>query len=179
MLRARVAGTFTPITIDLTIPANGALGHYHVDTTCGSSDQLLSPTGATVNFTMQLDGCGATTDFLVSSDNGDGGPVSTFVQTGVAVADQLAVTLTAPGGYQALADATQSYTNLPQTITFMSFGRLVLSTTGVPWTWQTSADVVGGTAMGTVQVPTLPAAGAISAVTAETSDSPWSHSITK
>jgi|JI10StandDraft_1071094.scaffolds.fasta_scaffold11255_7 hypothetical protein len=152
----RAPGGGTDMLIDLTVPANGTNGHYMVDTTCGSAD-VLTEVGTTATFQVQLVGCGATTDFKISADNGDGGPISTFIATNVAVSDAAAVTLT--GTYAADVAVTQSYSNLPPTVSFVSGERAVIGTRGAMWATGFGLDVVGGAASGTLDVPVLGATG--------------------
>lgn len=153
-VRARGGGA--DMLIDLTVPANGSNGHYMVDTTCGSAD-VLTEVGTTATFQVQLFGCGATTDFKVSADNGDGGPVSTFIATNVAVSDAAAVTLT--GTYQPDTTVTQSYSNLPPPVSFVNGERAVVAARGSLWKTGVGLDVVAGAASGTFGVPVLGATG--------------------
>lgn len=153
-VRARGGGT--DMLIDLTVPADGTNGHYRVDTTCGSAD-VLTEVGTTATFQVQLFGCGATTDFKVSADNGDGGPVSTFIATNVAISDAAAVTLT--GTYARDVDVTQSYSNLPASVSFLTGERALVAARGGMWTTSFGLDVVGGAASGTLAVPVVGATG--------------------
>ncbi len=153
-VRARGGGTDK--LIDLTVPADGAHGHYMVDTPCGSAD-VLTEVGTTATFQVQLFGCGATTDFKVSADNGDGGTVSTFIATNVPIADAAAVTLT--GTYAADVDVAQSYSNLPASVSFVSGERALIGSRGAMWTTSIGLDVVGGAATGTLAVPVVGATG--------------------
>lgn len=153
-VRARGGGA--DMLIDLTVPANGSNGHYMVDTTCGSAD-VLTEVGTTATFQVQLFDCGATTDFKVSADNGDGGPVSTFIATNVAVSDAAAVTLT--GTYQPDTTVAQSYSNLPANVSFVSGERAVVASRGSMWKTGFGLDVVAGAAAGTLDVPAVGATG--------------------
>ena len=153
-VRARGGGT--DLTIDLTVPANGTNGHYMIDTPCGSSD-TLTEAGATVTITMQLFGCGPTTDFKISSDDGDGGPVSTFVALGVPVSNAAAVTLT--GTYAGDATVMHTYANLPTSVGFVTAGRAFAGGKGLVWSTSTGLDVVAGAATGSLSAPVLPASG--------------------
>ncbi|MBK9036661.1 MAG: hypothetical protein IPL61_36330 [Myxococcales bacterium] len=154
VLRIRAPGAQLDVLLDLTIPADGTNGHYAVWTSCGSADVLIEP-GSTVTFPVSLYGCGATTDFVVTADNGDGGPRSTFTATDVAVTNGQAVTLT--GTYAAEVDGTLTYSNLGAGVSFMELGRAVVSSRGLLRQESLGVDVVAGVAAGTLTVPPLPA----------------------
>lgn len=138
------------ITFDLTFPANGSLGHYRIQTTCGGAEVFVEA-GSTVTVPINLFGCGATTDFLVASDNGDGGPVSAFLATGVAIADGMAVTVN--GTYAPAPIRTQTYTNVDPSVSGLEVSRLLYTPRGRVWSDDTFVDVVAGTGAASLVVP--------------------------
>jgi hypothetical protein len=75
-LRLTVPPPSASMSFALTVPANGTRGHYLATSPCGTTELFTEP-GSTVTLDVTLFDCGATTDFLISSDNGDGGPIST------------------------------------------------------------------------------------------------------
>lgn len=156
----RAPGGGTDMTIDLSFPANGSNGHYVVRSACGEADILIKG-GSTVDTQLQLWSCGPRTDFVISADNGDGGPVSTFIAGDVAVANGATLTLT--GTYVADVDVDTTFENLPVFQGSMQIERAILTTPFVVGRNGSTTDVINGTGATTLSVPvfTAPSRGAV------------------
>ncbi|MBP9168858.1 MAG: hypothetical protein KBG48_15780 [Kofleriaceae bacterium] len=155
-LRLTVPPPSASMSFALTVPANGTRGHYLATSPCGTTELFTEP-GSTVTLDVTLFDCGATTDFLISSDNGDGGPVRAFLARDVAVADGVAVTLN--GSYADAPAVDQTYTNLPGGLGVFRLTRELYTNRGRVWSVENTVDVVSQTAIASLVVP--PVTGAI------------------
>lgn len=156
----RAPGGGTDMTLELTFPAHGSDGHFRIRSGCGNSD-IFVEAGSTVTTTVQLWGCRDRTDFVISADNGDGGPVATFIAGDVAVSDGAAITVT--GSYQDDVDVDTTFTNLPGGVGAIEIQRWILTTPFVlDGSWNT-VDVVAGTGTTALSMPvfTVPSRGAL------------------
>lgn len=148
----RAPGGGTDMTIDLTFPANGSNGHYVINSACGSSDIVIKG-GSTVNTQLSLWNCRGRTDFVISADNGDGGPVSTFVAGDVDIADGASITVS--GTYVANIDVETTFQNLPGNHSSIHITRSVLTTPFVVASNWNTVDIVKGTGSTTESVPSI------------------------
>jgi hypothetical protein len=107
----------TSINVTIQAPADGAASSYLVFSPCNSDGTSITtpPLSAIANPAtgpMTLDGCGATTDFLVVSYDQNAQPLNFFYAPNVAVADAQTIDLTA-STYVAASTRTLTFQNVP------------------------------------------------------------------
>jgi hypothetical protein len=152
-LQLAVNPPFIGIAVDVTFPSLNSYTHYRVDTGCGGTEQFLTSTPtSTVTLPVNLFACGVATDFVITTDNGDGGPQSMLVASNVAVADGTAVTLT--GAYAAAVNTTVSVDGLSTSAGAFELGQAWVSPRGQFFQASGTVDALGGAATASLTTPT-------------------------
>ncbi|HUS32382.1 MAG TPA: hypothetical protein VMZ53_27970 [Kofleriaceae bacterium] len=163
-------GTAFVMTATLPLETDPAINHYYVHSSCGDSYLGSAGSGNTPSGNAYFYDCGATTDFLVTAEDGNFNVLSSFFVAGQAVSsggtlDFSTKTFTAPTA------RTYTFSNVPNGASVTVRDHLA-STKGE--LIEVGGDVSGDPATGTLNVPAF--ANAVSIVEGQVYDSLTIHS---
>lgn len=164
-------------SIDVTflVPVAPNAGSYRISTNCHVGYEIFTGgSGGTPSATIQLSGCGATTNLLVEAIS-NGQSVGAIYKPSVALANNGTVDLT-QDTYAATPAATFSYTNVPASAESVQVDIQRATSLGAIYYQGGSAAVAGSTAALTTNVPTI--ANASSITTSSFIGNSTYHSIT-
>jgi hypothetical protein len=165
-----MATEIASITFDVSVPNEQVGNEYLLYSTCGGRISLGQGTGPVasarglhsrvavaepVTNTVTLSGCNGTADLLVLSQDGDHVTTGWQYKSDVAVADGMAISLTAD--YQPPVDTTFDYTKVPDTISGLMVSRELHTAHGSLYLGDSVfTDLNGTEATATIAMPAPP-----------------------
>jgi hypothetical protein len=161
-------GNTIDVTVLLPIAANAS--EYRVSTNC-QLDFSIFPGGGSGSgapeATMQLSGCGATTNLLVTALDGNGNVLSSIYKQSVALTNNGTIDLT-EDTFTAAPDVTFTYTNVPTSSSFVQINPIRATALGTIYFGFVAANVDAGMATLTTKIPTVTNATAVTLSTINT-----------
>lgn len=164
-LFASAGSSAQTVNVTFLLPTAAGAADYRLSTNClfdfpvgggGGSGSGSGPGQAT----LQLSGCGGTSNLLIETRDFNGNPLSFIYKPSVALANNGTVDLTADT-YTAMPDVTFSYSNLPVTAGNVNIFTLRATAAGQIYSQFANAPADSGTASVTTKIPTIPNAVAI------------------
>jgi hypothetical protein len=162
-LTADFGGSGTSIDVTVLLPVATGASEYRVSTNCQLDYSIPAGGGSgsgAPQATMQLSGCGATSNLLVTALGGNANVISSIYKPSVALANNGTIDLT-QDTYVAAPDVTFSYTNMPAGAGFVQANPIRATALGTIFFGFVGAGVNGGAATFTTKVPTIPNALAV------------------
>jgi len=153
------------ITVNVVLPIENNSTEYRVSTNCslyfpistgGSAAQPMA--------TMQLFGCGPTSNLLVEALDANFNPVSAIYKQNVALTDNATLDLTADT-YTATPDVTFSYANVPADLTGLFINGVRATSLGKIYEINGTTSATAGAAAFTTKIPAISNASAVTSTT--------------
>lgn len=153
------------VNVTFVLPIENAASEYRISTNCFLGFGVSAPgSGAQPTATIQLAGCGATTNVLVEALDASFVPVSSFFKPSVALTDGATIDLTSDT-YSAIPDVTFEYANVPPGIGFVNLYTVRATALGKIFETFNETGIDGGAGSITTKIPAVSDATAINAST--------------
>jgi hypothetical protein len=155
----------TSITVNVVLPIENNSTEYRVSTNCSLYNAISTGgSGGQPMGSLQLFGCGPTSNLLVEALDANLAPVSSIYKQNVALTDNGTIDLTADT-YTAIPDVTFTYTNVPAGQSSIFVNGVRVTSLGKIYELNGTATVDAGNASFTTKVPTISNATAVTATT--------------
>lgn len=150
-------GGNTTVNVTVLLPVDVNASMYYVSTNCQLDFPVFTGGGSgsgAPQASMQLSGCGATTNLLVTALDGNNNVLSSIYKQSVALADNATIDLT-QDTFTAAPDVTFSYTNMPANATFVNINPIRATALGTIYFGFVGTGVTAGAATLTTKIPSI------------------------